>query len=198
MGRGSTAIRVISARPSCHTTLVRAGIGSEPSEGRRRRCREGTMTSREPAKRRQAIRSLGEAARFLEAWVPTLRRWICDGCPVAEKGIRGRPYQLDLIAVAAWRKGQLKKERKAAEDRAARDAELRLELLSDGAVTEGVPDAAAMTPEQRDEWLRDELAKVRLTRLRGELVPADEARDRLTEALALFRHGSYAGPTASH
>ena len=66
-------------------------------------------------------------------------------------------------------------------------------------MTEGVPDAVAMTPEQRDEWLRDELAKGQAdavarragARRRG-------ARDRLTEALALFRHGSYAGPTASH
>lgn len=48
---------------------------------------------------------LTAAARKLNVSVPTLRRWMADGAPVARRGRRGRggAALLDVAAIEAWR-----------------------------------------------------------------------------------------------
>jgi phage terminase Nu1 subunit (DNA packaging protein) len=49
--------------------------------------------------------SVAEAARFFQVDQATVRRWICQGCPVVRKGRRGPGHgaRLNLPVVAAWR-----------------------------------------------------------------------------------------------
>jgi phage terminase Nu1 subunit (DNA packaging protein) len=49
-----------------------------------------------------------DAARQLGVSVPTLRRWIASGAPLARRGRRGRGRAtlIDPVAVAAWRAAQ--------------------------------------------------------------------------------------------
>lgn len=131
------------------------------------------------------LRSLGETASFFAVSVPTLRRWIEGGCPVAERGSSGVAYKLDLRAVAEWRRGQREADAEAERQRAERDAQLRLELLGDQALT--VQDGEALTPRQRADALQEELARTRLAVLRRELTSAEEMKLDLGDALAMLK-----------
>lgn len=48
------------------------------------------------------------AAQELGVSIPTLRRWMREGCPVARRGHRGRGCAtlLDPVAVESWRRAQ--------------------------------------------------------------------------------------------
>lgn len=41
-------------------------------------------------------------ADALDVSLPTVDRWIARGCPVLERGAKGKPWQLDLAAVVQW------------------------------------------------------------------------------------------------
>lgn len=132
------------------------------------------------------LRSLADTATFFGVSQPTVRRWIDAGCPVAEKGSNGVAYQLDLAAVAAWRRDQDAAADAEAQARAERDAQLRLELLGPEALTVQ-PDAPALTARQRADALQAEFARTRLATMRRELVPAEPMALALSEVLALLK-----------
>lgn len=133
------------------------------------------------------LRGLAEAASFFGVSQPTLKRWIDAGAPVAERGSNGVSYRLSLRAIADWRRGQAEAETAEAEERAARDAQLRLELLGGTALTAGDAGAAALTPAQRAAALQEEVARTKLAQLRRELVPAEEEALALGETLAALK-----------
>ena len=55
-----------------------------------------------------AVMPIDQAAAELSVSVPTLRRWLRDGAPVARSGRRGRGCRtlLDVEAVRAWRRAE--------------------------------------------------------------------------------------------
>jgi phage terminase Nu1 subunit (DNA packaging protein) len=132
------------------------------------------------------LRSLADTAAFFSVSQPTVRRWIEAGCPVAEKGSSGTAYKMDLSAVANWRAGQRQAEDLAAQTRAERDAQLRLELLGDEALTAN-DDAAALTWRQRTEALQGEVARTKLAQLRRELVAAEPVSLQAAEIMAQLK-----------
>lgn len=44
-----------------------------------------------------------EIAQFFEVSLPTVESWIRRGCPVVERGSRGKAWVLDALDVAKWR-----------------------------------------------------------------------------------------------
>lgn len=132
----------------------------------------------------EEIRGLEETARFFSVTAPTVRDWIRKGCPVDQVGGNGVPYCLDLRKVAAWRREQSEADARAAQDRAERDAQLKLELLGGDMLPDG---DGPMTTAQRQQWLRAEIDKIRIAKERGELVNAAALRDAFVEPLALLR-----------
>ncbi len=132
------------------------------------------------------LRSLAETAAFFGVSQPTVKRWIDAGCPVAEKGSNGIAYQMDLAAVAGWRRDQDVQAEADAQARAERDAQLRLELLGPHALTVD-PDAPALSPRQRADALQAEVSRTRLGAMRRELVPAEPMALALSEVLALLK-----------
>lgn len=132
-------------------------------------------------------RSLAEAATFFDVSVPTLKRWIEDGAPVAERGSNGIAYQISLREVAAWRRGQVAA--LAEEERRKREQEgqLRLELLGAGALLADDAGSAVLTPAQRAAAMAEELHRTKLAEKRRELVPFEDVALRLGELLAQLR-----------
>ena len=123
-----------------------------------------------------------ETARFFGVTPPTVRGWINnDDCPVVAGGSNGVPYRLDLRMVAAWRRG-----RQDASEKSAAEAQLRLDLLGDDVLPDH-PAVGPLTPRQRLEYLRAEVENVKLAEKRRDLIRADDVRDTLAAAFALFR-----------
>lgn len=140
------------------------------------------------------LRNLEETARFFGVSVPTVRGWIAQDvnpCPVYQRGTNGVGYSLSLTAVAAWRRDVMAADQAEAERKAAQEAQLRLDLLGDGALS-GKLDAAGagpLSPRARGEAIQAELAATRLAQMRRELVEADQVQ--LALAGAFGRIGAY-------
>ena len=139
-----------------------------------------------PKKPKQVIRGLEETARFFKTTPPTVRSWIREGCPVKEEGGNGRPYELDLRAVAKWRSDRTAADAAEAEQRLADDDQLRFELLGDDALPDDIA-GGPVSAKARKEALSAELDKVRLAKERRDLVNADDIRDRLVETFSTIR-----------
>ena len=137
------------------------------------------------------IRGLDETARFFKVTAPTVRAWIKDPddpCPVVKMGGNGVPYELDLRAVAAWKRARDERRQALSEEQAARDAQLAMDLLGDDMLPDGDgADAGPMSARQRADYLRAEMDKVKLAEKRGELVRAADVRAVLSEAFAVLR-----------
>lgn len=132
-------------------------------------------------------RSLAEAAGFFDVSVPTLKRWIEAGAPVAERGSNGIAYQISLRAMAEWRRGQAAAEADAEIRKREQEGQLRLELLGSGALLADDPGAAVLTPAQRAAAMAEELHRTKLAEKRRELVPFEDVALRLGEVLAQLR-----------
>ena len=133
----------------------------------------------------EEIRGLEETARFFEVSVPTVKSWIVDGCPVKEKGGNGVPYKLDLRRVAKWRKDQDEERERLDAEQAARDEQLRLELLGDDQLPD--IDGEKLSKRAQNDALQAELSKIKIAQLRRQLVNADEMRLSLTELFKEIR-----------
>lgn len=133
------------------------------------------------------IRGLEETAAFFEISVPTLKKMIGqEGFPIVEKGGNGKAYKLDLIAVDAWLKNREEEQEKLDAERAAKDAQLKLELLG----KDQLPDPGGeghLTAAQREAALKAEIAKINLAKLRRSLVPADEMQFKIMEMFKEIR-----------
>ncbi len=167
---------------SRRTTKARSAAKPKPKP--RAKKPAAKSTPKKPAKRRAprpapVIRNLEQTARFFETTTPTVKSWIADGCPVEAGGSNGVPYALDLRKVDEWRQAKKEEEQKTAEERAEQEAQLRLELLGDDALTDA--GVGPLTPRQRADYLRAEVDKVKLAEKRGELMPAAEFLDALVE-----------------
>lgn len=131
------------------------------------------------------VRSLEETARFFRVSVPTMRRWIADGCPVMEKGSSGQAYKLRLRAVAAWRNEQEASAAAEEEEKAAVNAQLALELL--GGVSAADPETVGLTPKQRDAIVLAELNAIKLGIARKEWVRFETGRSYVARAFQQLR-----------
>ena len=84
--------------------------------------------------------------------LPTVDRWVRDGCPVKQRGAKGVPWEFDLAAVVAWWGDN---QRKAAAGQAPTDME----------------DA-----KRRKVAAEAEMAELELAKARGEVAPVEEFR----------------------
>ena len=134
-------------------------------------------------------KNLEEAAQYFGVSVPTVRRWIAHGAPVVRQGGNGVGYEIDVLAMAAWRRESAaeavrdREERDA--QRAERDRELQKELLGTDASPDD--DQAAFTAHQREALTRAELGRIRLARERGELVEYDQLAFKVARVVGEFR-----------
>lgn len=133
------------------------------------------------------VRNLEETARFFSLSVPTMKSWVERGCPVVKRGGNGVAWEFDLRAVADWVDGWRRQETEDAENRATRDAQLKLELLGGDVLPDPVGSGGVLSSKARAEALKAELDKVKLGQLRRDLVRADEVRDDLAQILATVR-----------
>ncbi len=131
------------------------------------------------------LRSLEETARFFDISVPTLRAWIKDGCPVDQHGGNGVAYRLDLLKVGAWRRSREQAQRQEAEQRAARDQQLRMDLLGSEAL--GANDETTLTATARAAAMREELDRTKLAELRRELVSAADTKLLMAQVFGQLR-----------
>jgi phage terminase Nu1 subunit (DNA packaging protein) len=131
------------------------------------------------------IRNLNEIARFFDASLPTVRRWIDDGCPVRQQGGNGVPYMLSVREVADWRAGVARAEAEERERKARIDDQLRLELGTDRLADVG--EAAALSPVQRKAAIETEYARVRLAKEQRELIPYADVEAAAAIAVQQFR-----------
>lgn len=133
----------------------------------------------------EEIRGLEETARFFEVSVPTVKSWIVDGCPVKQKGGNGVAYQVELRKVAKWLKDRQDHRDQSEADQAARDAQLKLELLGEDQLPE-IGDGK-LSNKGRAEAIKAELDKIKLAQLRRQLVSADEMRLELVDLFQEIR-----------
>lgn len=106
-----------------------------------------------PASRRV---NKAEAAEFFGVSLPTINAWISKGAPVLQKGARGIPWVLDVLAIAEWRF-----------------------TGGTGTVEEEIP----QTPKDRKDWYDSELRRLEYEQKTGVLVAADDMRTTVAEAL---------------
>ncbi|MBN9525441.1 MAG: terminase small subunit [Alphaproteobacteria bacterium] len=139
----------------------------------------------EPGMSEQDVRSLGDTARFFDVSAPTVKTWIVNGCPVVKGGSNGVAYELDLRAVHAWRQARSDAEERATAERLARDHQLKLEFLGDGALIAN--EGETLSRRAQAEALKAELDRTKLAQLRGELVSAADVKFELTSVLGLIR-----------
>ncbi|WP_156816334.1 DUF1441 family protein [Oceanibaculum indicum] len=141
------------------------------------------------------VRSLREAALFFGVTAKTMSDWIrLQGCPVVKGGQPGVAYEVSLRQVAAWRDG-LEAEAKAKEEaKAEADAQLKMELLGTGALIDGDASGRPVSARDKKAWVEAEIARARLAEMRRELVPVEEIRAALVEAMGQLRNGLLALP----
>lgn len=141
------------------------------------------------------VRSLREAAQFFGVTAKTMSDWIrLQGCPVVKGGQPGVAYEVSLRQVAAWRDG-LEAEAKARDEaKAEADAQLKMELLGEGALIDGDGTGRPMSARDRKAWIETEISRARLAEMRRELVPAADVRAALVEAMGQLRNGLLALP----
>ena len=106
-----------------------------------------------PASRRA---NKAEAAEFFGVSLPTINAWIARGAPVLQKGSRGIPWVLDILALAEWRF-----------------------TGGSGVGDDDVP----QSPRERKDWYDSELKRLQYERETGLLVAADDMRTTVAEAL---------------
>ncbi|AHF03424.1 terminase [Marichromatium purpuratum 984] len=98
-----------------------------------------------------------QVAEFFEVSVPTVDAWLRRGCPVVERGGRGRQWRIDLLEVARWRFG--------------------------GDAPEDGDDPEKMAPKDRLDWYKGARERTKHLQECGELLPAAEFERTLSAVL---------------
>lgn len=135
------------------------------------------------------LRNLYEMARLLGVSAPTLKTW-CEtrNCPVARRGDRGVGWEFDAPAVIAWHKAEQNAEQEELERRAAENRQLTLEVLGRDALSvDGTAPQGGLSSVAKSQAIDAELKALKLSREKGELVRADEMRERMVDAFARIR-----------
>jgi transcriptional regulator with XRE-family HTH domain len=100
-----------------------------------------------------------ELAEAFGISLPTVEQWIRGGCPVIERGARGRAWVLNLLDVARWR------------------------YAVPEANDEGFdPDRAS--PKDRKDWFDSEFRRRQLQERDAELIPAAEVERGLADLVS--------------
>jgi hypothetical protein len=144
-----------------------------------------------PASQDPDIVNLGELAVLVGCSENKIRRLIRDHpaahptpFPVLARGANGVPYEFSAVAVAAWWKAHDGEVAAAEDERAGQLVQMRLELFG-GEITGNT--GRGLTGRMRKDEIDAELAAMRLSRERGELVKAAEVDRCLAVAFTSFR-----------
>jgi hypothetical protein len=95
------------------------------------------------------------------------------------------PYALSLRQVHEWRQARAGEEAERGRLKAERDAQLKLDLLGDAALS--ASDPIGLSAKARADALRAEVDRTKLAQLRRELMRADDAKLVVVEAVGLLR-----------
>lgn len=112
-----------------------------------------------PASRRL---SKAQTAQFFDVSLPTVEGWIRRGCPVIERGDRGRRWTIDPLAVVEWQ--------------------------SSRQISEATPPTHPddMTPQDRKAWYESEMRRRDLQRRDRELYERADVLRTFTVTIATF------------
>lgn len=119
---------------------------------------------------------------------PTLRSWIKaepDQSWIIKRGSNGDAYELDLEGAIAAFKARQEAEAAAARDRAESLRQLGLDLGLGGSAED--LSAVGLSIAERRQLLEEEVVAIKLSKLRGELVPYASAIAAFGDVLARFR-----------
>lgn len=123
----------------------------------------------------------GELARLFRVSVPTIDRWIQQGCPIIEGGSNGVAYQFDVRAVKAWRGEVEERERQAATERQEQLNAAQAELFGAG---------EQLAPQGIDnivEFLNAERLALMVGKQKGELVAREDVRNDYAAMFGVMR-----------
>ncbi|MEO1265938.1 MAG: terminase small subunit [Pseudomonadota bacterium] len=110
--------------------------------------------------------------------LPTVDAWLRRGCPVVEKGGRGKPYIFDVEAVAEWR-----------EDRDRSRSSLDSDEMPTPEAWDGVDPSQWDIDEaqRRKEIALAQLRQLEVEERAGRLIPTDEVLNNVRVGLAKVR-----------
>ncbi|WP_018935669.1 MULTISPECIES: DUF1441 family protein [unclassified Thioalkalivibrio] len=109
-----------------------------------------------------------ETAWFFDITLPTLEKWIREGCPVVQRGSRGVAWVLDLRQVAEWRYS--------------------------AKTAEGDIDPETLPPGERKQWYDGEKMRRELQVRDRELIPASEVEASVATAFSAIAQSLLAMP----
>lgn len=112
--------------------------------------------------------SKAAAAAWFEVSLPTVDAWLRRGCPVVTQGSNGKPYELDLLAVAEW-------------------------YFTDQKVVGGT-DPDDLRPQDRKAWFDSEKTRLAIAERCRELIPVVEVEEVMATAFAAIAQGLRAIP----
>jgi phage terminase Nu1 subunit (DNA packaging protein) len=124
-----------------------------------------------------------DVARAFGVSLPTIARWISDGCPAVQSGGPGKPYQFDLAEVRRWRADWIAAEEASAEKRQAAIREIQAELDLEGG---SVSDDVAMSLRHRGEYYDVERKRMALDEARAQLCKLTDVRHQAERALGFL------------
>lgn len=131
-----------------------------------------------------------ELAEVLGVSLPTISDWIKQGMPVQQVGGKGRSYELRLSHCWAWRQGREEDERLQREDRRAKIASLRLNLVG-GGLGDSIE---GLAPKERREIYTAQIEGERLAAQRNQLMRRDDVKELLEELFGLIRNTLESAP----
>lgn len=109
-----------------------------------------------------------ETAWFFDITLPTLEKWIREGCPVVQRGSRGVSWVLDLRQVAEWRYS--------------------------AKTADGETDPETLGPGERKQWYDGEKLRRELQVLDRELIRAAEVEESVGTAFSVVAQALLALP----
>lgn len=107
-----------------------------------------------------------ETAETFGIATSTLSEWVRRGCPVVQRGSRGKPWTFNTAEVARWRDGDVRAD-----------------------ATSGIKDATTAELQRRKLAAETEAAELELARSKAEVVPVDEIERGIRKAFAELRTG---------
>ncbi len=105
-----------------------------------------------------------EVAEFYDVTISTIEAWIRRGCPVVQRGRRGSPWILDLLAIAEWRYGATKDD-------------------------DEVVDPDHMSPKDRKDWYDGEKRRREIQVEDRELIPSSDYEQEYSRMIKLVAAG---------
>ena len=104
-----------------------------------------------------------QAAQFFDVSLPTVEKWMREGCPYVQRGGKGVGWVLDLLAMAEW----------------------RFSARANGSEA----DPESMPAAERKQWYEGEQKRRDIQIRDRELIPAIEVEEAMATAFAAISQG---------